>query len=135
TGPDPVILRVGGITEEGVTRVTGRAPARRDDGTVAAPGTLPSHYAPDARVELVASDEVTARVQELLDQGVRVGVLALDPPRNAPSAVVVLDAPSDVDDYGRVLYARLREADRIGLAVVLVVPPPAVGVGVAVVDR
>ena len=64
-----------------------------------------------------------------------VGLLAIEPPADVPPALIVLDPPSDVDDYGRVLYARLRDADRAGLAVVLVVPPPALGVGIAVIDR
>ena len=41
----------------------------------------------------------------------------------------------DVDEYARVLYARLRDADRHRLDVLLVVPPPEEGVGIAVADR
>jgi L-threonylcarbamoyladenylate synthase len=48
---------------------------------------------------------------------------------------VTLATPTDVDDYARALYAALREADVLGLSVVLAVPPPAVGVGRAVTDR
>jgi L-threonylcarbamoyladenylate synthase len=47
----------------------------------------------------------------------------------------VLDAPANADEYARVLYARLREADRCGVDVLLAVPPPDTGVGVAVGDR
>ena len=75
------------------------------------------------------------RAQKLLDCGVRVGLLAFDVPAGAPADLVVLDAPADVDDYGRVLYARLRDADQMGLGVVLAVPPPPHGVGLAVIDR
>jgi len=39
------------------------------------------------------------------------------------------------DEYARVLYGRLREADRLGLDVLVVIPPPAEGIGVAVRDR
>ena len=49
--------------------------------------------------------------------------------------VVVLDGPADSDEYARVLYARLREVDRRGVDVLLAVPPPDTGVGVAVGDR
>jgi L-threonylcarbamoyladenylate synthase len=38
-------------------------------------------------------------------------------------------------DYARVLYARLREADRLGVDVLVVVPPSDAGIGVAVRDR
>ena len=52
--------------------------------------------------------------------------LGAAPPRS-PADVVVLDRPRDVDEYARVLYARLREADDAGLDVVLAVAPPADG--------
>ena len=135
TGSEPAILRVGGITERDVTRVTGNAARMRDDGTVAAPGTLPAHYAPDALVEVVTPDAVVTRARQLLQRGTRVGLLALESPKDVPAGLVVLDAPADVDDYGRMLYARLRQADQAGLGVVLVVPPPPHGVGLAVIDR
>ena len=135
TGSEPAILRVGGITERDVTRVTGHAARMRDDGTVAAPGTLPAHYAPDALVEVVTPDAVVTRARQLLQRGTRVGLLALESPKDVPAGLVVLDAPADVDDYGRMLYARLRQADQAGLGVVLVVPPPPHGVGLAVIDR
>jgi L-threonylcarbamoyladenylate synthase len=49
--------------------------------------------------------------------------------------VIVLDVPADVDEYAHVLYARLREADRIGLDLLLAVLPEPDGVGAAVCDR
>jgi L-threonylcarbamoyladenylate synthase len=62
-------------------------------------------------------------------------VLALAPPDDLPDDVTVLDPPSDVDEYARVLYSRLREADRVHAEIVLAVLPPAVGIGAAVCDR
>jgi len=47
----------------------------------------------------------------------------------------VLRSPGDVDEYARVLYSRLREADERRLDVVLVVAPPPAGIGAAVTDR
>jgi L-threonylcarbamoyladenylate synthase len=65
-----------------------------------------------------------------------VGVLCEAPAPTSPAHVdVVLDSPNDVDEFARVLYARLREADARGLDVLLVVPPAPHGVGEAVVDR
>jgi L-threonylcarbamoyladenylate synthase len=50
--------------------------------------------------------------------------------------LLVLAAPRDADDYARVLYARLREADELKLDLLLVVAPPAPdGLGAAVADR
>jgi L-threonylcarbamoyladenylate synthase len=138
TGDAPAILRLGGVPRERVEDVVGVAVVVRDDEAHSAPGTLPVHYAPDVRVELVDASDVATRAAALVATGVRTGLLA---PREAVDAdalagsVAVLDAPVDADDYARVLYARLREADRLALDALLVVPPAAVGVGAAVVDR
>ena len=55
--------------------------------------------------------------------------------RDARRHLVRLSAPDDADDYARVLYASLREADALGLTTVLAVAPPPDGIGAAVVDR
>lgn len=135
TGPDPVVLRLGGVTEERLTELLGRPPSRHTTGEVAAPGTLASHYAPRAEVELAAEPTVVAVAARLAAGGRRVGVLALMPPSGLPPDVVVLDPPTDSDDYARVLYERLREADRRSLDVLVVVAPPEEGIGAAVADR
>ncbi|HUI48370.1 MAG TPA: L-threonylcarbamoyladenylate synthase [Acidimicrobiia bacterium] len=121
TGPAPVVLRVGGVGEDALARVLGARPARRTEGEVAAPGTLASHYAPDARVELVRSDAVEGQARLLRAEGFAVGVL---------------EAPADVAEYARVLYRRLRELDARGVDVILAVAPPeTTGLGAAVADR
>ncbi len=135
TGPAPLVLRVGGISAAAIERVVGAPLARRDRGEIAAPGTLASHYAPTARVEITEPARVTERARVLLASGHRVGLLALEVPLDIPAALVVLDPPGDVDEYAHVLYARLRAADAAGLDVVLAVLPPDTGVGAAVRDR
>ena len=62
-------------------------------------------------------------------------MLAEEPRPRLPAGVIVLAPPEDVDDYARVLYARLREVDRRGVDVLLAVPPSDAGVGTAVADR
>ena len=84
---------------------------------------------------VVDRQDLTERATALLASGERVGVLAPGPIPILPTGVVVLDAPTGADEYARVLYARLREADRRGVDVLLAVPPPETGVGVAVGDR
>ncbi|HEX5096504.1 MAG TPA: L-threonylcarbamoyladenylate synthase [Acidimicrobiia bacterium] len=113
------VLRVGAISAAQLAEVTG---GDVPFGTgVAAPGTLASHYAPRARVELVDRGDVDARLAAVRAEGLRAGVL---------------DAPADVAEYARVLYARLRAADDDGLEVVLaVLPPDDGGLGTVVRDR
>jgi L-threonylcarbamoyladenylate synthase len=136
SGDEPAILRVGGVPRATIERVLGAPVELRTGGEVAAPGTLPGHYAPRARVVLVEARAVGARAAGLLAAGERVGLLMLGPaPSGLPGGLVVLEPPVDVDDFARLLYARLRDADRAALDVVLAVVPPADGVGAAVVDR
>jgi L-threonylcarbamoyladenylate synthase len=64
-----------------------------------------------------------------------VAVLAPTATGDLPDAVIELEPAGPADDFARVLYDRLRQADRLGADVLLVVPPPAGGVGAAVRDR
>jgi L-threonylcarbamoyladenylate synthase len=135
SGPEPLILRPGGVSRERIAELVGKPVPVRRDGLVRAPGTLKSHYAPEATVLLVDRDELPARVASLVAAGQRVAVLAAGRLPPLPDHVIALGAPRDVDEYARVLYTRLREADRLGVDVVLAVPPPDTGVGAAVADR
>jgi L-threonylcarbamoyladenylate synthase len=121
TGPEPTLLRVGGIDEGRIAAIVGATPARRTGGEVAASGTLPSHYSPNARVELVDAGALGARVEQLRAEGCAVGVL---------------DAPADAAEYAHVLYGRLRELDETGVEVIVaVLPADQSGIGAAVADR
>ncbi len=137
TGEVPRVLRHGAIDLDTIARATGLAPTTVIDGTVVAPGTLASHYAPRARVELAVDVDAALRRARLhARSGRSAGVLAMHArPAAGDSTVVVLDAPGDTGEYARVLYARLREADARELDVLVVVPPPEHGVGTAVADR
>jgi L-threonylcarbamoyladenylate synthase len=134
-GAEPVILRPGGVAREVVEQIAGGPVPVAIDAVGRAPGTMASHYAPRARVLVVGSDDVADRAAAFLDDGNRVGVLAEKRPDGLPAGIVVLEPPLDADDYGRVLYARLRAADEERLDVLLAIPPAEVGIGTAVADR
>ncbi len=135
TGDELVVLRPGGASRERIEDVSGQPVIVRRDGLVRAPGTLKSHYAPEATVLLVEREAIADRAEAVLAAGQRVGVLASGALPRLPSDVAVLDAPSDLEEYARVLYTRLREVDRRGIDVLLAVPPPDSGLGAAVGDR
>ena len=135
TGGATTILRLGGVARERVEDVLGRAVPIRADGSVRAPGTLPSHYAPNARVEVVDASDLPACARRELQRGARVGVLAPKLPHGLPSDAVVVGVPADPDEYARSLYRLLRAADDEHLDVLLAVAPPEVGIGAAVGDR
>ncbi|MFO7591915.1 MAG: L-threonylcarbamoyladenylate synthase [Acidimicrobiia bacterium] len=135
TGATPAIVRLGGITREQVEDLAGPT-ALVTAGAIAAPGTLPAHYAPTARVVIADAATVAARATRLLASGATVGVLAFGGGAgDLPDEVVVLASPSDDDEYARVLYPSLRAADAAHLDVVLAVLPEAVRIGAAVADR
>jgi L-threonylcarbamoyladenylate synthase len=138
TSATPAVLRLGGVPVETIERIIGVPLAQKTEGEVAAPGTLEAHYAPRARVEVVAADDVARRADELSAAGSRVGILGiLGAPAGTASAneSIVLATFRDPDEYARRLYQQLRDADAQQLDVVLAVPPPDAGVGRAVRDR
>ncbi len=136
TGSAARVLRPGAVTLEEITEVLGEPPLI--GGSTRAPGTLAFHYAPRATVELVTRSELAARAHALVAQGIGVGVIARDmdiDTAEMPSEAVTLATIVSVDEFAHGLYAALRNADRVGVDVVLTVAPPAKGIGAAVADR
>jgi L-threonylcarbamoyladenylate synthase len=129
---EPAILRLGGVSRARVEEILGGAVPVLDTGVVRAPGTLESHYAPRARVELADASEVAERASAALDQGDSVGVIGVEVD---DGRVVVLGVPADDEAYAHDLYRMLRDADDRGLDRVLAVVPRGGGLGAAVADR
>jgi L-threonylcarbamoyladenylate synthase len=130
------VLRVGGLPVDVVSAIAGVGVELDTDAQrgARAPGTLESHYAPHARVEVVPRDDVVARVDDARRRGERVGVIAA-PDGAVPDGVVVLGSPDSDDEYARTLYRMLRAADEQALDVVVAVAPDGEGIGAAVADR
>ena len=153
TSAVPTILRPGGCPASVIEAILGSPVERVASGPARAPGMLAAHYAPMAGVLVVSPADVAARIGELLASGQRVGYLGPDSllPREllrdsdagamsdgiARAGVVRLSAPDPYtgDALAPILYARLRDADRWQLAVLVVVAPPDAGLGHAVNDR
>jgi L-threonylcarbamoyladenylate synthase len=136
TAGTPTVLRVGGVTLEDLAAVLDGPPTV--GGTMRAPGTLPAHYAPNAAVEVVVRETLADRARDAAAREVRVGVIALASDLagiDLPDALVPLARPADVAAYAHDLYRALREADDLGLDLVLAIAPPPSGLGVALVDR
>lgn len=136
TGEHPTLLRPGGVPVEAIEAVLGAHVARTPKTSrTRAPGTLEAHYAPRARVVLTDSEAVSREAVEARDAGQRVGVLAMHGHEPLPEGIVDLDLGREPATSARLLYGRLREADRLGLDLVLAIPPEESGLGAAVVDR
>jgi len=118
SGDAPALLRPGGIAREQLERALG-VPVAQASGVVRAPGALPSHYAPRARVIAVPAAELDGAVAAARAHG-RVAVLRL---------------PADLDEAARRLYAELRALDAGGADVIVAELPPEIGIGAAIADR
>ncbi len=132
---EPRVLRPGAITLEHIADLLGARPEL--GGATRAPGTLATHYAPDARIEIVTASELEARIHELDDTNVTFGVITFGPEPHpvGPTNAVTLATPASIEEYANVLYSTLRKADDLGMDVVLAVAPPVDGLGAAVMDR
>lgn len=149
----PRVLRPGAIGQAQVDRVLGAAPALVAVGAngggalpatpaapaggtpVRAPGMLASHYAPMAEVRTCEAAEF-AELAEQVPVGVLAGLVA---PASVPTVPgwIRLASPSSPGEFARQLYAALRRADDLDLAlVVAVLPDPRGGpLAMAVRDR
>jgi L-threonylcarbamoyladenylate synthase len=130
----PVLLRPGTITRAQLAAVLGTIPADRDAEAPRASGTLASHYAPRAPLELVDPAPFASRVRAATATGARVAVLCLAKPA-PPEAAFARVAPVDARAYGHDLYANLRALDANGADLIVVETPPAGPDWEAVRDR
>lgn len=142
TGDVPVLLRPGGVGAAELESLLGVTLSRRAPANVRAPGMLASHYAPDARVELVPTRRLAERAHELALAGQRVSVLVGNVDDRTALAqlsnVRLLDLGASDEDAAQRLYSALRQADVDGADVVLASPPVtehARGIAEALADR
>ena len=121
TGLQPSVLRPGAISTAMIEECTGLKTTQIDN-EIRVSGSLENHYAPIAHVLL--------RDIPIAGQG-----LIAHSSIQTPEGVVRLASPSDDEEFARVLYSALRDADARGLAVVVVVQPIGIGIGAAIRDR
>lgn len=129
------ILRPGAVTKRQLMDALGSSFSTMPGRPVRAPGCDASHYAPTARVVLASAENAVQTVEHGCGLGLRVGLLAIRRPPTLPAAVTWLPLPEVDQEQARQLYSRLREADHLGLDLLVAVPPPAIGLGLALRDR
>jgi L-threonylcarbamoyladenylate synthase len=122
TGPNPAILRPGAISAEDIELCTGIVVAEPRETTIRVSGSHKQHYSPKAKVMVGG----IAAVGE--------GLIAYSA-TETPAGVIRLAAPNSVEEYARVLYAALRDADAQGLKTVRLIAPEGEGLAVAIRDR
>jgi len=123
TGDLPKILRPGAITAQMIEESTGlKVVGTVEESTIRVSGSLDSHYAPVAKVLLCETP--TAGQGFIAHANIQ-----------TPEGVVRLASPHTDEEFARVLYSALREADVQGLAEVVVMQPIGIGIAVAIRDR
>ncbi|MDQ0314368.1 L-threonylcarbamoyladenylate synthase [Amorphus orientalis] len=131
SGPEARLLRPGGLARRDIEAVLGAplaAPPVGAESAPAAPGLLSSHYAPEARVRLAATE---------VGEGEALLAFGPDLPAGAEQAVAVvnLSPRGDLNEAAAALFAALRRLDRSGAATIAVAPIPGDGLGEAIRDR
>jgi L-threonylcarbamoyladenylate synthase len=119
----PRVLRPGAITIAMIQEVTGKMVIKEfRDSNIRVSGSIENHYAPKANVVL---DQVPF---------VGSGFIALES-TSTPPGVIRLASPRSVEEFARVLYESLREADRQKLDTIFIEQPKGDGLAVAIRDR
>ncbi len=131
----PRILRPGAVTQRALHRVLGRPVTWSSSTSVRCPGNTPSHYAPRARVILASRDDAARHVQYWHERCQRVGLLASRWPPGLPDNVTWLRCTGNIRAQAHDMYQHLRQADHLGLQVLVAVMPPDLGLGHALRDR
>ena len=121
TGAAPSVLRPGAISMAMIEECTGLK-TTQSDKEIRVSGSLENHYAPVAKVLMCETP--------LPGQG-----FIAHSSIKTPEGVIRLAVPSDDEEFARVLYSALREADAQKLSEVVVIPPTGIGIGVAIRDR
>ena len=124
------VLRSGPVTAEELAAFGPLLPAGPGiDG----PGQMPSHYAPATPMQVLAS----IAEADVWDGPGEVGLLAWSraerPVRFA--AMEVLTPRNDSREAASRLFAAMRRLDSLRLDLILAEPPPAIGLGEAILDR
>jgi L-threonylcarbamoyladenylate synthase len=126
----PVLLRPGCVTPAQIEAACGQALVPAAALAQAAPrasGTLASHYAPQAKLELLDAGQIRERLNNALKgegAGADIGLWSRQPP-NPDSSLIWRQQPLDAASAAHQLFAVLRELDALGVARIWVETPPA----------
>jgi L-threonylcarbamoyladenylate synthase len=127
-GPQPVLLRPGGIARAEIEAEIGQVTTAGDVSAAGhpSPGMHPRHYSPRTRLLLVEDGEVP-------EEGKGIYLRHEHPPGR--SGIAIVQMPSTPAKYAAALYDKLHEADAAGYDWIAVDAPPETPDWEAVLDR
>jgi L-threonylcarbamoyladenylate synthase len=125
-GEAGVLLRLGATPREEIERVLGHpVTVAKQGATVASPGQLAIHYAPDTKLRLgatsVGPDEALLAFGKSVPKGARV--------------TINLSEGGNLAEAAAKLFGALRELDKTGVSAIAVMPIPDRSLGEAINDR
>jgi len=121
----PVLLRPGMLTDEQIEDAAGEPLVDAGAAAPRAPGTLAAHYAPTAKLRLMATDVLRTALQVLGAEPLKLAVYSRSIPSGVATGVVHRRMPSRPEQAAHELFSILRELDREGVHLIWVEEPPA----------
>ena len=121
----PVLLRPGLLTRSQIEAAAGEPLRERDARAPRAPGTLASHYAPNATLRLMPTQILAGALQVLGPQPLALAVYSRAALRGAAVGVRYRRMPARPEQVAHELFAVLRELDAQGVQLIWVEEPPA----------
>lgn len=143
TGPYPVILRPGGITQTDIEAVVGKvgidSALHNEKEAPKSPGMKYTHYAPEAPLYLIEGTRsfIQEQIDELRVKGKKVGVLATEESKHfyVADRIISCGRRDDIESVAKHLYDALRSFNTSLLDVILAETFPSEGVGTAIMNR
>jgi L-threonylcarbamoyladenylate synthase len=128
TRSQPVLLRPGVLTRAQLSAACGQAVLSADEGmddhAPRAPGTLESHYAPNAKVRLMDAKAIQTALDLLGSDAAHIAVYARSIVRIKSSQVLYRRMPDDALATAEQLFAVLRDFDAQGVKLIWIEPVP-----------
>ena len=127
TRAQPVLLRPGVLTRAQLSTACGQAVLSTDevtDDAPRAPGTLESHYAPNAKVRLMTGIAIQTALDLLDAEAAPIAVYARSSLRITSTHVVYRRMPDDALATAEQLFAVMRDFDAQGVKQIWIEPVP-----------
>ena len=127
TRSQPVLLRPGVLTREQLNAACGQPVLSADEAAEAAPrapGTLESHYAPNAIVRLMDAKAIQTALDLLGAEAAHIAVYARSIVRITSSKVLYRRMPDDALATAEQLFAVMRDFDAQGVKLIWIEPVP-----------
>lgn len=121
----PVLLRPGVLTRRQLEAAAGQPLADRDEAAPRASGTLEAHYAPRAKLRLMAGPMLNTALQMLEGSTLKLAVYSRTVPARAVRGLSHRVMPSQASQAAHELFSALRELDAEGVHLIWVEEPPA----------